>query len=57
MLEDDWDKLDRKVVATIILSLSSNALFNVSTQIIEKGSQDHLSNMYEMPSASNNRYF
>ena len=57
MLEDDWDKLDRKAVATIILSLSSNVLFNVSTQIIEKGSRDHLSNMYEMPSASNNRYF
>ena len=57
MLEDDWDKLDRKAVATIILSLSSNVLFIVSTRIIEKGLRDHLSNMYEMPSASKNRYF
>ena len=57
MLEDDWGKLDRKDVATIILSLSSNVLFIVSTRIIEKGLRDHLSNMYEIPSASNNRYF
>ena len=30
MADEDWDKLDQKVAARIILSLSSNVLFNVS---------------------------
>jgi hypothetical protein len=52
-VDEDWDKLDQKVVATIILSLSSNVLFNVSTQKMTKGLWDCLSDMYEMPSTSN----
>lgn len=40
MSNEDWKKLDRKAVATIILFVSSNVLFNVSTQKTAKGLWD-----------------
>jgi hypothetical protein len=53
MSDEDWEKLEQKAVDTIILSLSSNVLFNVSTWKATQGLWNHLSDMYEMPYASN----
>ena len=51
--DEEWEKLDLKARATIFLALSSNVLFNVSTEKTTKELVEKLSSLYEIPSASN----
>lgn len=53
MSKVEWEKLGKKVVMTIIVSLSSNVLFNIPMEKTMEGLWDHLFDMYEKASTSN----
>lgn len=53
MADEDWEKLEKKVRATIFLSLSNNVLFNVTGDATTKEVWDRLLAMYEMASIAN----
>lgn len=53
MPDEEWEKLDKREKAIIFLSLSSDVLFNVSTEKTLKELWENISLMYEMASTSN----
>lgn len=53
MVDEEWEKLDKKEKAMIFLSLSSNVLFNVSIENTSKELWDKISSMYELGLVSN----
>lgn len=53
MMDEDWEKMDKKARVTIFLSMSSNILFNVTAKKTTKDLWDKLAAMYEMASGAN----
>ena len=56
MINETWNKANRKEMEEIFLSLSKNVLFNVNNEKTTKEVWDKLHSMYQMASATNKNF-